>query len=227
MKDENIFLSDRVVMFFYVLRKKSFLMFKRLFDIFCALFCCFLLIPVTFIIKVSYLFSKDYDSVFFVQKRIGKNGKEFNLYKYRTMVVNADEVLQNLLKSDKNIAREYKKNKKLQKDPRITKVGKFLRRTSLDEFPQFVNILKGDMSLIGNRPYLPREKEDMGENFNDIVKTKPGLTGLWQVSGKEYSSFESRMELEKKYSKECSFKLDVKIFFKTFKAVLTGHGAGL
>ncbi len=198
---------------------------KRLFDIIFGIIGCIILLPLLLIVKIAYLLNGDHESVFFIQKRIGLNGKEFDFYKFRSMIPNADEVLFKLLREDKEAAVEYKKYKKLKHDPRITGVGKFLRRTSLDELPQFINVLNGTMSLIGNRPYLPREKQDMGESFDEIVKTKPGITGYWQVSGKENSSFEKRLEMETEYSNNASIILDIKIFFKTFKAVLFGHGA--
>ena len=198
---------------------------KRLFDIILGIIGCIILIPILLLVKISYLLSGDHESIFFVQKRIGIKGKEFNFYKFRSMVPNADEILFKLLREDKEAAAEYKKFKKLKKDPRITPVGKILRRTSLDELPQFINVLNGTMSLIGNRPYLPREKQDMGEAFDEIVKTKPGITGYWQVSGKANSSFEKRLEMESEYSNNASMLLDLKIFFKTFGAVLFGHGA--
>ena len=141
------------------------------------------------------------------------------------MIPNADLELEKILKSDKKLAKEYEMNKKLKNDPRITKVGRFLRKTSLDEFPQFINVIKGDMSVIGNRPYLPREKEDMGSYYGEIIKTKPGITGYWQVSGRSDTSFEKRLKLEKEYSNKACFKLDLKIFFKTFKVVLFHKGA--
>ena len=198
---------------------------KRLFDIIVGLIGLIVLIPIIVIVKVISICTGDFNSIFFVQNRIGKNGNEFKFYKFRSMVPNADEVLFKMLEEDKEIAKEYKKNKKLKDDPRITKVGKILRRTSIDELPQLLNVLKGDMSLIGNRPYLPREKEDMGDSFDEIVKTKPGITGYWQVSGRENASFEKRLELEKYYSNHYGFRMDIKIFFKTFKAVFGGHGA--
>lgn len=198
---------------------------KRLFDIVIGLIGCTILLPIILIVKLVSLISGDHESIFFVQKRIGINGKEFKFYKFRSMVPNADEILFKLLHEDKAAAAEYKKYKKLKNDPRITKVGKLLRRTSLDELPQFINVLNGSMSLIGNRPYLPREKQDMGESFDEIVKTKPGITGYWQVSGKENSSFEKRLEMETYYSNNATVWLDIKIFFGTFKAVLFGHGA--
>lgn len=197
---------------------------KRLTDIIVGILGLILLIPVTIIVKIINIINKDYAPVFYSHTRIGKNGKEFKLYKFRSMVPNADEVLKELMK-DKKIAAEYNKNKKLKNDPRITKVGKFLRKSSLDEIPQFINILKGDMSLVGNRPYLPREKKDMGKYYDDIVKTKPGLTGYWQVSGRSDMSFKKRLKLEQYYSSNYSLKLDCKIIFRTIKVVLCGYGA--
>ena len=123
------------------------------------------------------------------------------------------------------VAQEYNKNKKLKDDPRVTKIGKLIRKLSIDEFPQFINVFLGEMSLIGNRPYLPREKQDMGNYYEDIIKTKPGLTGYWQVSGRSNTSFDERLKLEKEYSDEAGLKLDIKIFFKTFAVVLFGKGA--
>lgn len=198
---------------------------KRLFDILVGLIGLIVLIPITIIIKIASVCTGDFAPVIFAQNRIGKNGKEFKFYKFRSMVPNADEVLFKMLKEDKEIAKEYKINKKLKNDPRITKVGRVIRRASIDELPQLFNVLKGDMSLIGNRPYLPREKEDMGDSFDEIVKTKPGITGYWQVSGRENATFERRLELEKYYSNHYGFRMDIKIFFKTFKAVFGGHGA--
>lgn len=207
--------------------KSNFMYFftKRLFDIFVGLIGLIVLIPLIIIIKLVSICNGDFNSIFFAQNRIGKDGKEFKFYKFRSMVPNADEVLFKMLEEDKEVAKEYKINKKLKDDSRITKIGKILRRTSIDELPQLLNVLKGDMSLIGNRPYLPREKEDMGEYFDDIVKTKPGITGYWQVSGRENVTFENRLKLESYYSNNYSIGLDIKIFFKTFKAVFGGHGA--
>ncbi len=198
---------------------------KRVFDIFVGLIGLILLIPVSIIIKIVSICSGDFKSIFFTQKRIGKNGKEFNFYKFRSMVPNADEILFKMLEENKEAAEEYRINKKLKNDPRITKVGKIIRKTSIDELPQLLNVLLGNMSLIGNRPYMPREKEDMGKYFDDIVKTKPGITGYWQTSGRENVTFKKRLELESYYSNHCNILLDIKIFFKTFKAVFGGHGA--
>lgn len=198
---------------------------KRLFDICCGIVGIIILIPVTLVIKLISVCTGDFNSIFFSQKRIGKDGKEFNFYKFRSMVPNADKILFEMLENNPDIKAEYDKNKKLKDDPRITRVGKIIRRLSIDELPQLFNVLKGDMSVIGNRPYLPREKEDMGEYFDDIVKTKPGITGYWQTSGREDVTFKTRLKLESYYSNNRSLSLDVKIFFKTFKAVFGGHGA--
>ena len=141
------------------------------------------------------------------------------------MVPNADEILFRTLELDKIMAEEYSVKKKLKNDPRITKVGKIIRKLSIDELPQFINIFLGQMSLIGNRPYLPREKEDMGVYYMSIIKTKPGLTGYWQVSGRSNTTFEDRLKLEKEYSNNACMLLDIKIFFKTFGVVLFGKDA--
>ena len=198
---------------------------KRLFDIVCALIGCLFLLPISLVVKISYMLSGDFNSIFYTQKRIGQNGKEFNFYKFRSMVPNADDILIKILSENKDLAREYKINKKLKHDPRITKMGRILRKTSLDELPQIINVLKGEMAMIGNRPYLPREKEDMGNHFDMIVKTRPGITGYWQVSGRSDTTFEKRLKLEEFYSYNASLKMDVKIFFKTFETVLFGKGA--
>ncbi len=198
---------------------------KRLFDIIVSIIGILFLIPITIIIKIAYILTGDFHKIIFTQERIGKNGKHFKFYKYRSMVVNADEILFETLKNDKEKAKEYKINKKFKDDPRITKVGKLIRKLSIDELPQLINVLKGDMSLIGNRPYLPREKADMGKYFGEIVKTKPGITGYWQVSGRSDVTFKKRLELESYYSKNNSLKMDIKIFFKTFEVVLFSKGA--
>ena len=140
---------------------------KRFIDIVFSLIGMIFFVPLTVIVKVAYMLTGDFSKLFFIQKRIGLNGKEFKFYKFRTMVPNADEILFKMLDENEEIAKEYKENKKLENDPRITKVGKFLRNSSIDELPQIINILKGDMSLIGNRPYLPREKKDMGKYFDE------------------------------------------------------------
>ena len=223
MDDINVASKNKNIA--HILTHKMYLAFKRIFDFVLSFIGCLLLLPIALIIKICYILNKDYNKIFFTQDRIGKNGKKFKLYKFRTMVPDADKILFEMLENNPEIAQEYKINKKLKDDPRITKVGKILRKLSIDELPQVINILKGDMSFIGNRPYLPREKEDMGKYYNTIIKTRPGLTGYWQVSGRSNVTFEKRLELESYYSNHYSFHLDVKIFFKTFKVVLFGKDA--
>lgn len=207
-----------------IFSKHIFYFVKRFFDVIVGILGIFVLIPLTLIVKIISIINGDHDCIFYSQERIGKNGKIFKLYKFRSMVPNADIELKKLLRK-KKYREEYKLNKKIKDDPRITKVGKFLRKTSLDEVPQFINILKGDMAFVGNRPYLPREKEDMADSYNDIVATKPGLTGYWQVNGRSDISFKKRLELEQFYSNNCSLILDVKIIFKTIKVVIMRNGA--
>ena len=198
---------------------------KRLFDIIFSFIGLIFFIPITIILKIAYMCTGDFHRIFFVQERIGKNGKIFKFYKFRSMVPNADEVLFKTMELDKIIAEEYQKNKKLKHDPRITKMGKFIRSTSIDELPQLINIFLGHMSFVGNRPYLPREKGDMGKYYEDIIKTKPGLTGYWQVNGRSETTFKERLDLESYYSNNASLILDIKIFLKTFKVVLFKIGA--
>ena len=151
------------------IKKATYYTLKRIFDIICAIIGCAGLIPMLAIIKIVYLINKDYDPIIYTQNRIGKNGKEFKFYKIRTMIPNADEKLKEILENNKELAEEYRINKKLSQDPRVTPIGKLLRKTSLDEFPQFFNVLKGDMAIIGNRPYLPREKEDMDTSTCQVL----------------------------------------------------------
>lgn len=198
---------------------------KRLFDIIVGLVGTICLLPIMLVVKVANLFSGDRESIIFKQKRIGKNGKEINIYKIRSMVPHAEDVLEELMKNDPKIREEYLTNKKLKNDPRITKVGKFIRKTSLDEFAQFVNILKGDMTVVGPRPYLFREIEDMGEYYTDIICCKPGLTGLWQVEGRSNVGFVNRCKLDRFYKEHRSMMLDMKIFIKTFISVFKSVGA--
>ena len=198
---------------------------KRMFDIIVGLVGTICLLPIMLVVKVANLFSGDRESIIFKQKRIGKDGKEINIYKIRSMVPNAEKVLEDVMEKDPKIKEEYLLNKKLKHDPRVTRVGAFIRKTSLDEFAQFVNILKGDMTVVGPRPYLLREKEDMGEYYTDIICCKPGLTGLWQVEGRSDIGFMDRCKLDRFYKQHRSMMFDMKIFIKTFVSVLQSKGA--
>ena len=198
---------------------------KRIIDIIGGITGMILLVPMICGIYIARKINKEKGSMFFVQERIGKDGKKFKLYKFRSMVIGADRALEEYLEKNPEAKEEYKKYKKLKNDPRITKTGEFLRKTSIDEFPQFINILKGEMSLVGPRPYLPREKEDMGESYNTIVKCKPGLTGLWQISGRSDTSFEERLELDIEYYKKRTLKEDLLILKQTIVNVIRRKGA--
>ncbi len=198
---------------------------KRAFDILVGFFGILMMLPLAFIIKAVSIYNRDYTSIFYKQQRIGKNGKLFSMYKFRTMVPNADEVLVELMRKNPEFRNEYYMHKKVKNDPRITKIGKLLRKTSLDEIPQFINVFLGEMSLVGNRPYLPIEKEDMGGYFKIITSTKPGLTGIWQVSGRSNTTFQRRLILEKNYSMHRNFKTDLEIIWKTIVQVFKKDGA--
>lgn len=199
--------------------------FKRLIDILGGIVGTFVLIPLTIGIAIANLICKDNGSIFYSQYRMGKNGKLFKMYKYRSMVVGADEKLKKYLEENEEARKEYKKYKKLKHDPRVTKVGEFIRKTSLDEFPQFINVLKGDMSLVGPRPYLEREKEDMNGYYKYITTFKPGLTGLWQISGRSDVDFATRIDLDMQYYYNHSLKGDIKILFKTAMKLVKREGA--
>ena len=147
------------------------------------------------------------------------------MYKFRTMIVNADKELKRYLEENVEMKEEYSKYKKLKNDPRITKIGNFLRRTSLDEMPQFINILKGEMTLVGPRPYLLKEKEEMNGYFKYITSLTPGLTGFWQISGRNDVTFNDRLDMDMQYYFKHNLKLDTKLLFKTTKVVLGGKGA--
>lgn len=198
---------------------------KRMIDIAAGIAGCLVLIPLTVLVKVKSLRAGDKESIFFTQDRIGKNGKIIKIYKYRSMVPNAERVLEEMMANNEKIREEYLTNKKLDPDPRITKIGGFLRRTSLDEFPQFINVLRGEMSFIGPRPYLPREIADMGQYYETVIKSKPGITGMWQANGRSDVGFTDRCKLDEYYYDNWSIWLDMIIIVKTIKAVLKKEGA--
>ena len=210
--------------FVYSIERHIYFGIKRLFDILCSLLGVLVMIPVAIIAKICYLISGDTKSIFYTQKRIGKNGKFIYIYKFRSMVWNADEVLKELLKQPK-YKKEWKENQKFENDPRITKIGNFLRKTSLDELPQFINVLKNDMSMIGPRPLVEGELDDHNGNHEIYERVKPGITGWWAANGRSATTYKKRLELEYYYVENCSLLLDIKCIFKTIKAVLFKTGA--
>lgn len=199
---------------------------KKIIDIVAGVIGVILLAPITLVVWIIRLCMHENDGpLFFEQLRIGKDGKQFRLYKFRTMVMNADEKLYKYLEENEEARKVYKKYKKLKNDPRITKLGNFLRKTSLDEFPQFINLLKGDMSLVGPRPYLYREKNDMGDYYDQIVQVKPGITGYWQVNGRNDVDFEERTYMDTYYIEHRGIIMDLKIILKTVLKMFKKEGA--
>jgi len=206
------------------LKSKMNVLIKVVFNYLLALCLMPILLPLivvfAFLIKIE---SKG--PVFFKQKRIGKNCKPFYIYKFRSMYKNADKILEELLEKNEELRKEWEQNHKLKNDPRITKIGKFLRKTSLDELPQIFNVLKGDMAFVGPRPVTEEELNKFyKENKKFYCMVKPGITGLWQVSGRNDISYEERVQIDKWYVINWSLWLDVIILIKTFKAIFTQKG---
>ncbi|MDC4238561.1 MULTISPECIES: sugar transferase [Clostridium] len=183
---------------------------KRIIDIIGSLIGLILLSPILIIVGILIKFESK-GPIVFTQKRVGKDGKEFDMYKLRSMVVNAEEIKEKLKEQNEMSGPMFK----MKDDPRITKVGKFIRKTSIDELPQLVNILKGDMSLVGPRPSLPNEVKEFETWMLKRLNVKPGLTCYWQVMGRNNIDFEDWMKLDVKYVNERSFWLDIKLIFKT------------
>lgn len=199
---------------------------KRLVDIIAGLAGTILLIPITICIYIAKKILREDDGpIFYDQLRIGKGGKHFKLYKYRSMVIGADKILEEYLAENEEARIEFEQNQKLKNDPRITKLGCFIRKTSLDEFPQFINILKGDMSLVGPRPIVDREVELFGDKMKIVHSVRPGLTGYWAANGRSDTTYEQRVEMEAYYAENFSLLLDIKIIFKTIKSVIKKEGA--
>ena len=197
---------------------------KRSTDLLLALTACIFLLPVPIPIAVKIRLS-DGGPAIFKQKRVGKDGREFLCFKFRSMHVDAKEQLAKLLERDPRARAEWKATQKLENDPRITKLGNFLRKSSLDELPQLLNIIKGDMSIVGPRPIVRGEIEKYGAYFEHYVSVRPGLTGLWQVSGRSETTYEERVALDVTYVNERSYISDLKIIAMTVPAVLMSDGA--
>lgn len=197
---------------------------KRTFDILVSGLSLIILSPILLVIALLIRLDSEGPAIF-KQRRIGKDGRDIYIYKFRSMVLNAEELLEKMMKENEDIRNEYLTNKKLKNDPRVTKIGNILRKTSLDELPQLLNIFNGDMTFVGPRPYLHREITDMGYHYNDIIKMTPGLTGLWQVNGRSDVGFKDRCELDSIYYQIRGLKTDLKILFKTFVTVIKRSGA--
>lgn len=223
-KDNSLVTIGKLANFNNKVREVSYLGIKRVFDFSVAFLSLIVLSPIFLIVSIA-IKNESKGNAIYSQMRIGKNGKLFKLYKFRTMVKDADDELNIILNNDESARLEYSKNKKLKNDPRVTKIGRFLRKTSIDELPQLLNVLKGEMSLVGPRPYLKREKEDMIECYDSIIQCKPGITGLWQVSGRSNTTFEERLKYDVDYNQKKNLIEDGKILLKTFKVILKKEGA--
>jgi exopolysaccharide production protein ExoY len=197
---------------------------KRAIDIVGALIFFVVLGPMYLLIALSVRVGMG-KPVHFWQNRLGVHGHRFRVYKFRSMVHNAENVLDEFLSCNDMARTEWDTFQKLERDPRITPIGRVLRKLSLDELPQFWNVLKGDMSLVGPRPCMERQKSLYGKDWNHYCAVRPGITGLWQVSGRNCLSYARRVELDVYYVSNWSIWLDCKILLKTFRAVITGEGS--
>ncbi|MBD2663189.1 sugar transferase [Richelia sinica] len=198
---------------------------KRIFDIVFSLSVLILFSPLYIILALLIAASSE-GPIFYVQERVGKNYRSFNCIKFRTMVLNADEILFQMLETNPDMRQEFENNFKLKKDPRITRIGHFLRITSLDEFPQFWNVLKGDMSVVGPRPLVVEELPKYGDHIDQVLTIKPGITGLWQVSGRNDIPYPRRVQIDLHYVKFRNFWLDLWIILKTIDVVIMPKNNG-
>ena len=203
----------------------NFKFFKRLCDFTFSCFLIILFIPI-FLIIAFLIKASSRGPILFIQRRIGKNKKEFSCYKFRTMHPEADFMLQEMLKTNKDIKKEFESNQKILNDPRLTPIGKYLRYTSLDEIPQILNILKGEMSFIGPRPIIREEIIRYANNYEKAFSVLPGMSGLWQVSGRNKLSYKRRIQLDLIYAKNINFLLDLNIFFRTVGVILIPFDRG-
>lgn len=196
---------------------------KRLLDVVGALALALLLSPLLVVLVLAL--ARDRGPTLYRHSRTGKHGKPFGCLKFRTMVPNAEQVLRDLLHNDPALRREWLRDHKLRNDPRVTAIGRFLRRTSLDELPQLWNVLKGDMSLVGPRPVVREEWARYGRHLDTYLSAKPGITGLWQVTGRSDASYRRRVALDSYYVRKRTLLMDVLILLRTVDVVLRGRGA--
>lgn len=198
---------------------------KRIFDLFFSLFVLIVFSPIYFLIAIA-IYIDSPGPIFYQHKRVGRGGKEILCLKFRTMRPAADQILQKMLAGSVQMKREWNQFYKLKNDPRITRLGKFLRKSSLDELPQFFNVLRGDLSVVGPRPVVIEEIEKYyGKKAEKILSIRPGLTGIWQTSGRNDLSFDKRIELEEKYVDTHTFFKDLCLIAKTIPVMLFAKGA--
>ena len=206
------------------MRRIYFVCFKRILDIFLSIIISILFFPlfllVSLIIKFFYK-----SKIFYIHRRVGYFGKDIYIYKFRTMLMNSEEILKEYLQNHPEEKVIWEQNQKLYNDPRVTNFGKMLRTFSIDELPQIFNVFKGDMSLVGPRPIIDKEKNKYKESFELYKSIKPGITGFWQISGRNNLNYEQRVELDVYYIENISFLLDLYVLFKTIPAVIFKKGA--
>ena len=197
---------------------------KRITDIVIASVALVFVFPLLLVVA-TLIRLQDGGKAVYAQKRYGGNGRTFSCYKLRSMVANADERLQEILATDPEARAEWEETQKLVNDPRITPLGHFIRKTSIDELPQLINIIRGEMSLVGPRPIVENEIAKYGEYYRDYCAVRPGLTGLWQVEGRSDTTYEERVQLDVKYAISRTFTGDIMIMLRTVPAVLLSKGA--
>ena len=207
------------------LAKKTNRRIKRVFDIVFSLATMVIILPVSIIVMIGIMIESPGASPIFKHYRVGKGGKLFPCYKFRSMVPNAQEKLKAYLQKNPEAQQEWQANFKLKNDPRITKIGKFIRKTSIDELPQFINVLKGEMSWVGPRPIIKDEVHYYGKNIQDYYSVLPGITGMWQVNGRSETSYDERVKLDVWYIRNWSVWIDIVLLIKTFKVVINRKGA--
>ena len=224
--DASILFSEKILMLNIRnnLSRRYNRIFKRIFDIICTIVGGILISPILLIITIRVAIDNR-GHVIFTHWRVGRNGKKFPCYKFQTMIPTSEEELENYLAKNPDAKREWEESFKLTNDPRVTKLGAWLRKTSLDELPQIWNVIRGDMSLVGPRPIVEEEVVKYGENIREYYMVLPGITGMWQVSGRSDTTYEERVAMDTWYVRNWSVWIDIMYLFKTVKAVLTGKGA--
>ena len=206
-------------------KKDFYKIIKTIFDLFFALI--FLVVSSPIFISIALLVKlSSRGPIFFLQKRIGKNKKSFNCIKFRTMHPEAEDILENLIINNEALRKEFQETHKLKNDPRITNIGKFLRKTSLDEIPQFLNVIKMEMSIVGPRPIVKKEILKYGKSYKKVISIKPGITGLWQVSGRNNLSYKRRVTLDCLYVDNMSPIIDLRIIIRTFGVIFFPNDRG-
>jgi lipopolysaccharide/colanic/teichoic acid biosynthesis glycosyltransferase len=217
--------SKRLVKSVFPLKFKFRNIAKRLFDIVFSLSVLIICAPIYLILAATIAFTSA-GSIFYIQERVGKNHYHFGCIKFRTMIPDADLLLEAMMAQSDSLRQEFSENFKLKHDPRITKIGKFLRVTNLDEFPQFINVLKGEMSVVGPRPLVPEEIERYGKDIDRVLTIRPGITGLWQVSGRNDLPYDERIQIDVHYVNHHNFWLDLQIVIKTILLTIMTRNNG-